>query len=157
MNICSIYILPSDDIDKNELKKLINQLPRPFILLGDFYSHNTLWECKDRNKKGKMLEKVINETDMCLLNNGGFSYVNPSSRNHSAIDLSLCDPTAYMDFAWNMYDDTCGSDHFLILSQSSEASSEKTSRWKLDKANYQLFKEKCKNRLTHIVEHFTET
>ena len=51
----------------------------------------------------------------------------------------------------------------LILIQSSEASSEKIRRCKLDKANWQIFKEKCKNRLTHIetnhdiVEHFTET
>ena len=27
MNICSIYIPPSDDINKNELKKLTDQLP----------------------------------------------------------------------------------------------------------------------------------
>ena len=91
VNICSIYIPSSDDINKNELKKLIDQLPIPFILLGDFNCHNTLWGCKD-TKKGKMLEKLINENGMCLLNNGAFTYVNPSSGNHSAIDLSLCDP-----------------------------------------------------------------
>ena len=135
MNICSIYIPPSDDIDKNELKKLIGQLPRPFILLGDFSI------CKDMNKKGKMLEKVINE-NMCLLNNIAFTYVNPSSGNHSDIDLSLCDPTAYMDFAWNVYGDTCGSDHFPILIQSPKASGEKTPRWTLDKADWQIFTEK---------------
>ena len=72
---------------------------------------------------------------MCLLNNGAFTYVNPSSGNHSAIVLSICDSTAYMDFAWNVYDDTCGSDHFPILIQSPEASSEKTPRWKLDKTD----------------------
>ena len=96
-----------------------------FILFGDFNSHDTLWGCKDTNKKGKMLEKVINENDMCLLNNGAYTYVNPSSGNHSAIDLRICDPTAYMDFAWNVYDDTRGSDHFPILIQSLEASNEK--------------------------------
>ena len=126
VNIYSIYIPPSNDIDENELKKLIDQLPRPFILLGEFNNHNTLWGCKDTNKKGKMLEKVINENDMCLLNNGAFTYVNLSSGNHS----SIFDPTAYMDFAWNVYDDTCSSDHFPILIQSSEVSSEKTLRWK---------------------------
>ena len=68
-----------------------------------------------------------------------------------------------MDFAWNVYDDTCGSDHFPILIQSPEANREKTPRWKLDKADWQIFMEKCKNRLTHIetnhhiVELFTET
>ena len=31
VNICSIYIPPSDDIDGNEVKKLVDQLPQPFI------------------------------------------------------------------------------------------------------------------------------
>ena len=57
-NICSIYIPPSDDID--EVKKIIDQLPKPFILLGDLNSQNTLWVCKD-TKKGKSLEEIINE------------------------------------------------------------------------------------------------
>ena len=57
-------------VDICKLKKLIDPLPRPFILLGDFNSHNNLWGCKDTNKKGKMLERVINENDMCLLNYG---------------------------------------------------------------------------------------
>ena len=37
MNICSIYIPPSDDIDENEVKKkIVDQLPKSFILFGDF-------------------------------------------------------------------------------------------------------------------------
>ena len=59
VNIGSIYIPPSNDIDKNKLKNLIDQLARPFILLGDFNCHNTVWGCKDTNQKGKMLEKVL--------------------------------------------------------------------------------------------------
>ena len=42
VNICSIYVPPSDDSDMNELKKLIDQLPRLFILFGDFNRHNPL-------------------------------------------------------------------------------------------------------------------
>ena len=75
VNMCSIYIPPSDDIDENEVKKLTDQLLKPFILLGDFNSHNTLW-CAKTNKTGKILGKIINENDMCLLNNGAFTYIN---------------------------------------------------------------------------------
>ena len=52
--------------------------------------------------------------------------------------------------------------HILKSMAMMTQSSEKTPHWKLDKANWQIFKEKCKNRLTHIethhdiVEHFTE-
>ena len=67
-----------------------------------------------------------------------------------------------MDFTWKVHDDTCGCDHFSILNKSTESSSEKIPCWKLDKANWEIFKEKCKNKLIHIetnhdiVEHFTE-
>ena len=53
VNICSTYIPSRDEIDKNEIKNLIDQLPRPFILLGDFNNHNTLWGCKDKKKRVK--------------------------------------------------------------------------------------------------------
>ena len=99
---------------------------------------------------------------MCLLNSGALTYVNPSSRNHSAIDLTICNSTFYMDFTWKVHDDICGSDHFPILIKSTEPSSKRIPCWKLDKANCEIFKEKCKDKLTHvetnhdIVEHFTE-
>ena len=43
------------------------------------------------------------------------TYINPFSGNTSAIDLTICDPSIYMDFSWQVHDDTCGSDHFPIL------------------------------------------
>ena len=99
---------------------------------------------------------------MCLLHNGALTYVNPSSGNHSAIDLILCNPTVYMDFTWKVHGDSCGRDHSLILIKSTEPNSEKIPRWKLDKDNWEIFKKKCKNKLTHIetnydiVQHFIE-
>ena len=55
-----------------------------------------------------------------------------------------------MDFTWKVHDDTCGSDHFSILIKSTEPSSKKIPCWKLDMANWEIFKEKCKNKLTHL-------
>ena len=55
-------------------------------------------------QKDKILEKIINENDMCLLNNGMLTYVNPSSWNHLAIDLTICDPHSlyrlYLEGIW---------------------------------------------------------
>ena len=52
-NICSIYSPPSNDIDENEVKKQFDQLPKPFILLEDFNSHNTRWGVKTQTKGQK--------------------------------------------------------------------------------------------------------
>ena len=53
VNICSIYILPHDPINDKKLEKLIEEIPKPHILLGDFNSHNTIWGCLKTNKKGE--------------------------------------------------------------------------------------------------------
>ena len=38
---------------------ITDQLPSPFILMGDFNGHHTLWGCEDVNIRGKQLEEVI--------------------------------------------------------------------------------------------------
>ena len=48
ITVCSVYILPHDQIIDTEL---LEQLPGPFILMGDFNSHNIIWRCKEINKK----------------------------------------------------------------------------------------------------------
>ena len=43
LTICSIYIHDSINFSERDLENLIEQLPKPFILIGDFNSHNILW------------------------------------------------------------------------------------------------------------------
>ena len=68
-----------------------------------------------------------------------------------------------MDFSWQVHDDTCGSDPFPILLNNIKPTGEKIPHWKLDKANWAKFEEKCKEKLTHkepnndTIEYFTET
>ena len=57
VTICSLYILTHDPINENELNNLIEQLPKPFILMGDFNSHKIIWGSKTTNKRGQILEK----------------------------------------------------------------------------------------------------
>ena len=57
VTICSIYISPHNQIIDTKLDQLLKQLPRPFILMGDFSSHNIICGCKETNKNGKILEK----------------------------------------------------------------------------------------------------
>ena len=66
VNICSIYIPPHDPINDKKLDKLIEQIPKPDILLGDLNSHNTIWGCLKTNRKGTDLEKVINSNNLYL-------------------------------------------------------------------------------------------
>ena len=38
--ICNIYISPTETLTKRSLEQLVNQLPHPFLLVGDFNARN---------------------------------------------------------------------------------------------------------------------
>ena len=40
--ICSLYLNPNEILDPVQLNNLISELPKPFILVGDFNARNTL-------------------------------------------------------------------------------------------------------------------
>ena len=40
ISICSIYIPPRSKIVEKDLDEIVNQLPTPFLLLGNFNGHN---------------------------------------------------------------------------------------------------------------------
>ncbi|KAK3871092.1 hypothetical protein Pcinc_023738 [Petrolisthes cinctipes] len=63
---------------------------------------------------------IIQQSNLCLLNDGQATRVDDRSGNFSAIDLSLASPDIHQDFSWHPESDSLGSDHFPIcLSYSS--------------------------------------
>ena len=63
-NICSIYLPPSDTLSKNSLVNLIDQLPQPFMLVGDLNGHSKVWSCSDTNDRGEIIEDIIAENNL---------------------------------------------------------------------------------------------
>lgn len=45
LSICNTYIPDSKTFNKQHLKDIIIQLPKSFVLLGDFNSRNKAWGC----------------------------------------------------------------------------------------------------------------
>ena len=122
ITICSIYLPPSDVLSKNSLVSLIDQLPQPFILVGDFNGHSKAWGCSDTNDRGEIIEDVIAENDLRLLNEKTTYISSPPTGNYYTIELSLCNPSIYLDFDWSVCDDLHGSEHFPILIKETESS-----------------------------------
>ena len=91
-----------------ELNNLIEQLPRPFVIMGDFNSHNEIWGSKKTEKKGKVIESLLNQHQLCMYNNKSNTYLHPATGTYSAIDLSICDPSLFLDYNWKVHDDTWG-------------------------------------------------
>ncbi|GBN18768.1 hypothetical protein AVEN_39699-1 [Araneus ventricosus] len=64
VTVCCVYLPPHDVVSQQDLETLVDQLPTPFILLGDFNGHSTLW-CSDvTNSRGRQIERLISKVRM---------------------------------------------------------------------------------------------
>ena len=52
VTLCSLYLPPSQNVQQTDLDSLVEQLPKPFIIMGDLNGHNPLWGSHDVNNKG---------------------------------------------------------------------------------------------------------
>ena len=148
ITICSIYIPPNSKIKLSDLDQLIQQLPEPFLLLGDMNGHHTLWGCSDINEQGELLQQFLENNNLCIFNDKSHTYLHPATGRYSALDLSLCTPSIFLDFQWQVYEDTYGSDHFPIaLTPTIPVNEDHISRWKLNKADWGKFKTLCEESI----------
>lgn len=150
LTICNVYLPNSYNLKKRELHNLVQQLPKPFIVVGDFNSHNPQWGSSRTDQRGNIVEKFIDEANLVILNTGESTHFNPSSGSLSSIDLSLCSADLTDKLDWVVDDDIFDSDHFPmhinIYDNSPGINKNKNSnsnlhmpRWKFKNANWPLY------------------
>ena len=138
--ICSIYLDPNSQVNIHQLEELIDQLPAPFLLIGDFNAHNPLWNCTNINNRGQLIERLINTHNISILNNNSPTYHNIYHNTFTTIDLGLCSSVVYTDFEWEVTKDLHGSDHYPILVKTIHPNNiNKPPKWNIDKANWPLY------------------
>ena len=137
ITICSIYIPPRSRITHNDLQALVDQLPSPFLLLGDFNCHNPLWGGDLVDPVGRIVDDVMNNNDISLCNDGSMTFHNIYNNSFSAIDLRICSSTIHLDFNWSIDNHLHGSDHFPIyLKFSRNIPSDAPIKWKENEADW---------------------
>ena len=62
---CSSYLPPIDRINIADLEHLIHQLPKPYVIMGDFNSHDNVLGCRDTDQKCRIID-VINRNNLLL-------------------------------------------------------------------------------------------
>lgn len=60
------YIPNRYPLQEPEMHDIINQIKEPFIILGDFNCHHPLWGSYKIDKRGRLLEKVIDDHDSII-------------------------------------------------------------------------------------------
>ena len=123
---------------------MIEQSPRPFIIMGDFNNHNDSWGSKKTDKKDTIIESLLSKNQLYMHNNRTNTYPHPAKATYSVIDLTTCDPKLFLDYDWKVHDDTCGSDHFpIILQNMTNNQNKRTPSWNLKKVNWGEIKISC--------------
>ena len=146
--LCSVYLPPSSPTDIKKLDHLIDQLPKPVIVIGYFNSHRAFWGCTDTNDKGRIIEDFITGQDLVLLNDKFSTYLHPATGSYSSLDLTICSPKIFPDLKWKVVDDLHGSDHFPIqVSEVGPSVQQRPQRWKLHKANWEQFRVHCEQSI----------
>ena len=71
--------------------RLIDQLPTPFVVCGDFNNYSITWGCDKNNSRGDRIDNLLQTTIyICLLNNYYYTYLHPATG--TLIDISVCSP-----------------------------------------------------------------
>ena len=148
ITICNIYINPQQNFTQADLEHLTKQLPKPYILTGDFNSHNTLWydHWNETDDRGKTVENFILNNDINILDEDEHTYEqfrNNGTIYKSHIDLTLITPDLQPDLDWTTHDeDNGGSDHVPIqIAINKTYNFNKLTRWNFQKANWEKYRE----------------
>jgi len=142
ITICSLYLPPNTSIDQRQLDLLLEQLPEPYIILGDFNGHSPLWGNSDTNPRGLQIEKLLQDHSIYLLNNRENTYFHEPSGTFHALDLALCSPSTFTSLNFTVENNLYNSDHFpliVTLSDQYSCSTERPRTYKLHQADWEKF------------------
>jgi len=141
VTICNVYSSRSHSLNLNLLNALLNQLPSPVILLGDFNGYNQLWGSCTTDTRGRIIGDFIEANNLNILNDGTPTRI--GYQTETAIDLTMCSPVIEPDLQWSVSTSPWDSDHCPIvitfLPNIITDSSNRT-RWNTRKANWTRYR-----------------
>ena len=109
--ICSIY-LPHIPITKKDIMRLMNQLSKSFIIMGDMNARSTIWEDTNRNDKGEIVEEVALDANVIVMNNRNLTHYHSQTNIYSVIDLTIRSADCRLDFMHEVIQDLYDSNHY---------------------------------------------
>ena len=138
--ICNVYFPPNNQITFNQIYDLMEQLPLPYLIVGDMNARSPLWGDHITNAKGKIIESVLDRMECGILNDGSATHLHLQNDSSTCIDLAICSSDIFQDFKWSVKDDLFNSDHYPIMLSNAEHSEERCpERYLLDRADWKSF------------------
>ncbi|GFS93558.1 RNA-directed DNA polymerase from mobile element jockey [Trichonephila clavipes] len=139
--VCCLYLPPNVVIRQQDLNDLVDQLPAPFVILGDFNGHSTLWGSVKTNHRGRQIEQVLSDHCLCLLNHEEPTHFHEPTRSFHTLDLAICSPSLLPILNFSVEKDLYNSDHFpVVLSHDYDAGGKTfPPRYSYSRAEWALF------------------
>ena len=82
------------------------------------------------------------------MNDKSHTYLHPATGKFSSLELSMCHPSLLLDFEWTVSEDQHGSDHFPVIIESvNNSTNDHNVKCKLNKANWELYHSLCEESL----------
>ena len=157
ITLCSLYLEPNleerliDELDRPrhlalaDLQNLVDQLPPPFILMGDFNARHTQWGESTCSRWGNIIEKLVDDNDLIIMNDGSPTRYDVFHNTSSAIDLTICSSSLVLDYQWSVDRHLHGSDHFPIhLKYVKNQPSPCLPKWKCAEADWRSYNRSLK-------------
>ena len=146
--ICSVCLNPNEILDPVQLNNLISELPKHFILVGDFNARNTFWHDSKSTSRGDLVLDTVLNGQLHIMNGTSSTHYDERTKSYSNINLSVCRLIMIFRkrYFWVTHEDRCGSDHFPILIRKLEYTPETPKgKFNLFKADWPLFTSKTSN------------
>ena len=140
--VCNLYLPPNSPVNLQELEDLIDQLPSPYLLVGDLNARHPLWGDCTTNQKGRLIETLLTNSTCSILNAHKPTHFHAQTDTFSCIDLSLCSANIASVFTWDVMLDLYTSDHFPVLLSLPNTECRQTEpRYLLENADWRGFRD----------------
>lgn len=163
LTIIHIYNPPDLKLNNHKLSSFLNQINGAFILTGDLNSQSPMWGSGIINYNGKIMEKILEETNTILLNDGTPTRFTKPGINKSAPDITICSSNLSNKCNWEVIYDPGISDHFPIKitigieTKFSNLHFRSTRQYKTNNINWQNFSDSIDSFLgNNTIESITE-
>ena len=141
ITICSVYIPPSFSLNSQHLDNLLQQLPSPYIIFGDFNGHNIFWGGQNNDSTRELIENFITKNDICIMNDKSYTYHSPSTKGflHLLIFPSVTHHCFLIIIGLYVNTNTIVITSLSLLSRTLFSTEDHNPKWKLNRANWDLF------------------
>ena len=110
LEIINVYAPPNIELNKEIYKHIFSA--QNALICGDFNAKSPLWGSPIPDSRGSFIVDVLESTNKVVLNTGEPTHFYNLGESH--IDLTFSDPKYAHNASWQVLDESCGSDHYII-------------------------------------------